>query len=716
MNTSELRGFDSVGALVVVLDREGRVVHWNSPCSTLTGYSLDELRGHFYWDFLLVPEEVETAKAVLATLALPGAAHPAHLSNHWLTKSGVRRYITWSNSVQLSDDGTVRHFIKTGIDQTARRGAEAALRLSVAKLSGIIEIAADAIISIDDEQRIVIYNHGAEAIFGWTAAETLGRSFERLLPERFRKSHGQHIRMFGGGTTTTRRMNERGPTIFGLRKNGEEFPAHAAISKLDVGGSLLFTVVLRDITAEVRRDHETALLVELGALSMRRFVDRDETLADIARLVVRNMADCCFVELLAADGTLELMQVHHRDPDKADLCARLRSFALERGRDCLLAVAAESDAPFLLSEVSPRYLESIAESPRQLAALRELDPRSLIAVPIAVRGERLGALLLVSSHPRARYDGQDLQLAQELATRAALSLEHARLHEERERALRDQREANEQLVRATIRAQELADAANAAYALAEERERELRQMAEFRELFIGILGHDLRNPLSSIGLSASLLRKHGHLDARDEKNLTRIIDGGQRMTRMIAQLLDLTRGRLGGGFPLETKLADLGQVCHEVVAEFATPIGVEIAGDVRGIWDRDRLAELLSNIVGNAIEHAEPGTPLTMLAFPDGADVVVEISNRGKPIPREVLPTIFEPFRRARQREKSASGNLGLGLYIAKQIVISHGGTINARCLDGTTTFTIRLPCRLPVAQPATVDVEDVEDAASGAR
>ena len=169
---------------------------------------------------------------------------------------------------------------------------------------------------------------------------------------------------------------------------------------------------------------------------------------------------------------------------------------------------------------------------------------------------------------------------------------------------------------------------------------------------------------------------------------------------MIAQLLDLTRARLGGGFPIEPKPSDLRDICRNIVEEFGATIHLEIEGDLTGTWDPDRLAEALSNIAGNAIEHAAPGTPVVVKAHPEGAEVVVEITNQGEPIPADLLPFIFEPFRRGK-REKSATGNLGLGLYIAKQIVLADGGTLDARSADGTTTFVMRLPRQAAPARPA---------------
>jgi len=194
-----------------------------------------------------------------------------------------------------------------------------------------------------------------------------------------------------------------------------------------------------------------------------------------------------------------------------------------------------------------------------------------------------------------------------------------------------------------------------------------RELAEFREMFIGMLGHDLRNPVASIIMSAAGLLRHDELGPQDAERASIIIRGGQRMHRMITQLLEFTRARLGGGFPIDARRADLGEICRDVTEEFDASIDLDVEGDLTGRWDVDRLAQLLSNLVGNAVEYARPGTTVIVKAYAQGPEVIVlEIVNQGDPIPADVLPFIFQPFRRA-PRETPASGNLGLGLYIAHQ-------------------------------------------------
>ncbi len=220
--------------------------------------------------------------------------------------------------------------------------------------------------------------------------------------------------------------------------------------------------------------------------------------------------------------------------------------------------------------------------------------------------------------------------------------------------------------------------------------------AELRERLLGILGHDLRNPLSAVTMGAGILVAHGNLTEEDKRVVMRVLSGARRMDRMIMQILDFTRARLGGGMLFELRPTDLGEVCRNATEELtlgaSVPVQCTTHGDMMGRWDADRLAEVISNIAGNAAEHARVGTGVALHAYGDGSEVVVEISNEGDPIPADVLPFIFEPFRRARQSEHSKAGNLGLGLYIASEITRAHRGTLVARSAEGRTTFTMRLP------------------------
>jgi PAS domain S-box-containing protein len=225
---------------------------------------------------------------------------------------------------------------------------------------------------------------------------------------------------------------------------------------------------------------------------------------------------------------------------------------------------------------------------------------------------------------------------------------------------------------------------------------ELSRRLHFSEMFAGILGHDLRNPLSAILTGASLLARRADSD-RVVKPAARIVTSATRMARMIDQLLDFTRLRLGRGLPLDRKEIDLAEVCRmatdEVDSSEFPRVRVVPSGDVVGLWDGDRLAQLVSNLVGNALTHGPADTPVVVRV--DGTDsheIVLEVHNRGTIAP-ELSSVVFDAFRSTANRKPEGSSGLGLGLYISKQIALAHGGDIEVSSSEADgTRFAVRLP------------------------
>jgi signal transduction histidine kinase len=188
-------------------------------------------------------------------------------------------------------------------------------------------------------------------------------------------------------------------------------------------------------------------------------------------------------------------------------------------------------------------------------------------------------------------------------------------------------------------------------------------------------------------------------DQRQARVAGQILNSAQRMGRMIGDLLDLTRTRLGGSIPLKRVDMDLQQLCEEILLEVhAAHPGVvvrfEASGNVTGEWDRDRLAQVVSNLLGNAIQHGG-GAPVTLAAHGDHDDVTLRVHNGGRAIPSAAQASVFEPL--ARGDSGDATQSIGLGLFIARAIVTGHGGEIRLVSSDGSgTTFEVRLP-RMPV-------------------
>ena len=219
---------------------------------------------------------------------------------------------------------------------------------------------------------------------------------------------------------------------------------------------------------------------------------------------------------------------------------------------------------------------------------------------------------------------------------------------------------------------------------------------EFQERFLAILGHDLRNPLAAIEMGAALLRKSA--EARDVRLLDRIESSSHRMARMIEQILDLTRSRLAGGLEVRPVPGDLCKPLTTVADEIriAHP-GRHVdlrCGSLPGSWDFDRLEQVFSNLVGNAIHHGSPATPVTIDAREEGSGVAVSVHNDGTPIPEDLRIRLFDPFRRGSRDSRTArTAGLGLGLFISKEIVAAHGGTLEVESTAAAgTTFVVKLP------------------------
>ncbi|NVJ23400.1 MULTISPECIES: PAS domain-containing protein [Myxococcus] len=236
-------------------------------------------------------------------------------------------------------------------------------------------------------------------------------------------------------------------------------------------------------------------------------------------------------------------------------------------------------------------------------------------------------------------------------------------------------------------------------------EEELRQTAEFRERFLGIVSHDLRSPLGAILLSVNALMRSEEIIPKHLTAVRRIALSAERMGRMISDLLDFTRGRLGGGIPISPRPANLRALCQQVREELeighpqrALRMSVH-EGHFQGEWDADRLTQLLGNLGKNALDYSPVDTPVDFVLRDEGEQVCVEIHNEGPAIPSDLLPHLFEPFRRATDKGHPTSG-LGLGLFIAQEIARAHGGHIEARSSqEEGTTFTVWLPRSVPVSR-----------------
>ena len=199
--------------------------------------------------------------------------------NDWFTKTRARRRIAWSNAAIRDPSGAVARVIGTGIDVTELRASESRQRESESRLAGIVHSAMDAIVTVDEAQRIVLFNPAAEKMFGHTSAEVWHQPLDILIPERFRAEHRAHVERFARSGETSRRMGQLG-SVWGLRANGQEFPVEASISQMRSGDGALLTVILRDVTevraAEASRRESESRLAGIVLSAMDAIVTIDE--------------------------------------------------------------------------------------------------------------------------------------------------------------------------------------------------------------------------------------------------------------------------------------------------------------------------------------------------------------------------------------------------------------------------------------------------------
>ena len=239
-------------------------------------------------------------------------------------------------------------------------------------------------------------------------------------------------------------------------------------------------------------------------------------------------------------------------------------------------------------------------------------------------------------------------------------------------------------------------------ALAESTTRFTQDLDQSKEIFLAMLGHDLRTPLGAIIGSAHAMVNAKELPEGMLKKASIILNSGQRMNALVGDLLDFARSRLGGGIPIVRADVDLAKVGRHTVDEIVAlhpqrVVNFEAAGELQGQFDRARISQALSNVINNAVQHGSDETPVNVTLRGDADEIRLSVQNQGPVIAANEMDKIFDPMHRIDGDKPAAPrDNLGLGLYITERIVVAHGGTVGVESSEATgTTFTIHLPRRV---------------------
>jgi PAS domain S-box-containing protein len=636
---------------IFMLDPEGRVASWNPGAERIKGWKAEEILGQPFTRFY-PPEDVEAGRPQENLHRAATQGH--HHEEGWrVRKDGSRFWADVHIAAQRDEQGVLRGYTKITRDISEQRQAEEALRGMTQRLQAILQTAVDGIITINEQGLIQNVNPATERIFGYTPEELFGRNVCILMPEPYRHEHDGYMDNYL--RTGVRKIIGIGREVRGRRKDGSTFPMELAVSEVRLPEGRFFTGIVRDITARKRAEEIQTLFVEVGTL-LARSLDAHTTLKDLAALVVSRLSDSFAVDLLGEDGELHRVEVATRYPERQALLRRTMRFPSSMKGPSPMAQALASGQPLAVPEVTPAWLDAAAQDAEHRALLEELAPRSIILVPLVARGRTLGLLDFCWSRSRSRSISADVEVARGVADRTAMALDNARLYQEAQEAIRA------------------------------------------REDVVAIVSHDLRNPLNAIVLSAQALLKREDVDERTTKAISRIYSSADRATRMIRDLLDFSQARMGG-IPVQRGPLDFHEHVRRVVEEVQLahperPIEFHSSGDGQGEWDADRLAQVVTNLVGNAVQHGSPGSSVRVTTRGEGSTVTLSVDNDGTVIPDELLLKLFEPYRRGVEAG-TRRGSLGLGLFITRQIVLGHGGSIDVRSTaEEGTTFTVRLPRR----------------------
>lgn len=424
-----------------------------------------------------------------------------------------------------------------------------------------------------------------------------------------------------------------------------------------MGHPVRFVGALFDISDRKYAEQRWRLLADAGE-RLTRSLDSKSTLAAIADLAIHDLADWCFVEIFSAGGVGIETAVAHADPERVRFAAQVRI-------DCPTEPLAPWGPRRVMHtgqlEYHPEITEALltqwesTESSPGLA--RSLGLRSLLTVPMIARGHIAGAISLAMAESGRRFSPPDIPCVEELARRAAMAVENARLY------------------------------------------RQAQEAVELRDEFLSIASHELKTPLTPLRLQVENVRraldKAGLLEDRIAARLEQINRQTQRLTTLVDSLLDVSRisaGRLS----LELESAELGEIVAEVVQRFAdearaarSPIALHIEDRAFGCWDRLRIEQVLANLISNAIKYGK-GHPITIRVRVDD-EVRIAVEDQGIGINQADMSRIFGRFERAASLRHF--GGLGLGLYIARQIVEAHGGSITVTSAPAEgSTFTVNLP------------------------
>ena len=715
---------------IFALDATGHVLTWNAGAEHLKGYKASEIIGRHFSVFY-PPEDVAAGKP---GVELVGAARDGRFEDEgWRVRKDGTRF--WANVIVTAlrdDQGRIVGFAKVTRDLTERRAAETqALRLAAeqaareaaevrsAELDALnhqlqeqaleLELQAQQAQELAQElelsaERLEETLHDAEtARAAAESSEHFARSILESIADpfvvqdvdwRFRYINARAAEVLGEAGSRAdeligRVVWEAFPQILGsktemlMRRAARErvpiqFETRTADGRrwqslycypLPDGG---LATQWRDIT-ERKRGEEAAHYLARASDVLSSSLDYERTLTDLAHLVVPELADWCTVDIATDDGGLRQVALAHANPEKVRWAQELsKKYPPDRNGSSGAPSVLRTGQPVLASDISDDMLVASAMDEEYLRLIREVGIRSAILVPLIAHDRRLGVLTLIAAESNRHYDETDLALAMELARRAALAVDNARLH------------------RAELTARVAAERANRA-----------------KSEFLAVMSHELRTPLNAISGHAQILEMglHGPITDGQREALERIGRAQRHLLGLINNVLNLTRIETGRveyrvrPVLVSSVLADLASLvqpqfaARDITLVSRLPDGGS-GSDLHVAVDREKLIQILTNLLGNAAKFTPAGGEVELrLEGGDAGMVQIQVRDSGPGIPADKLEVIFEPFVQLERSLTTPSEGAGLGLAISRDLARGMGGDLWAESRSGSgATLILTVP------------------------
>jgi PAS domain S-box-containing protein len=652
----------SIGDAVIVTDTQGAVTFLNPVAQTLTGWTLQDATGQPVESvFRIINEETRQAAENPVSKVLR-QGFTLGLANHTvlITRDGREISIDDSAAPIQSEEGTITGVVLVFRDVTeARRSIEARLHLAA-----IVEASDDAIISNNLDGIIVSWNQGAERLYGYRAEEVIGKPLAILTPPDHLNELPQILSQIRRGERLDHYETVR------TCKDGRRVDVSLTISPIkDASGKIVgASKIAHDITARKRQEAELRFLAESSKL-LAELLDVPSTLQKVAGLAVPHFADWCTVDLLDPDGSLRRLAVAHVDPAKIQLAHELhRRYPPDPKGSRGVWHVLRTGRSELLAEIPDSLLVETIQNAERLRILRELGLTSYMGVPLTVRGKPIGVITFVTAESGRRYGPDDVRLAEDLAQRAAVAIENARLYSE------------------------------------------LKETDRRKDEFLAMLAHELRNPLAPIRNALHIMKMPG-ANGEDIENARQMTERQvQYMVRLVDDLLDVSR-IMRGRIELRKELVELATVLVHAV-ETAQPMidarGQQLIVSVppdslRLEADATRLTQVVANLLHNAAKFSQRSGRIWLTAEREGKEAIVRVRDEGAGIRAELLAHIFELFVQGERTLERSQGGLGIGLTVVQKLVELHGGSITAHS-EGPgkgSEFILRLPGLTDLAKPA---------------